>query len=278
MNSKNFESTQAVDRAVYQLKIFRTHEYEMIRDFITNKTVLHVGCRDGESTALMAESAAKVVGIDSSAESVKKARESNKKGNVEFIMMDSIEEKNLPFQSSSFDVIVAFQFLESIADPSHFFKEIKRVLKDKGILILSTHNRSIRLFPFQAPWNYFHKKEYDYYEFENLIARHFEEFRIKDLSFTGMCRRRELGRLTKVKIFLAPFSAVFVPDKMRIRMLEIIWNVFKGDLLFFLGKRSEYKASEREIRYVKKHIAVREMSKANPLYFISFCTNSKKTE
>ncbi|MGE3062358.1 MAG: methyltransferase domain-containing protein [bacterium] len=278
MNSKNFENSQTVDRAVYQLNVFRLHEYEIVKDYIKGKTVLHVGCKEGAGTQLMSLHAAKVVGMDSDPEMIKRAREDNKRDNIEFIMIDSDEKKSLPFQSSSFDAVVAFQFLENLEEPSVFLREVKRVLKNNGILIMSTHNRSIRLFPFQAPWNYFHKKEYDYYEFENILARHFEDFKIKDLSFTGMCRRRELGRLTKVKIFLAPFSAVFVPEKIRNRMLEIIWNVFKGDLLFFIGKRDLYKAAEQEAKYVKKHILVKEMSKSKPIYFLCFCTNSKKTE
>lgn len=278
MNQKNLEANQTTDRAVYQLSVFRSYEYEIISDRIKGKNVLHLGCGEGDGSVIMSGYAAKVVGVDSNEDAMKKAREKNAKENLEFITVNSYDKNSLPFQNSSFDVVVAFQLLERMTDISFFLKEVKRILKNGGTLILSSHNRSIRTFPFQAPWNYGHKKEYDYYELENALARHFEEFRIMDLSFTGMCRRRELGRLTKIKIFLAPFSAVFVPEKIRNRMLEIVWSVFRGDLLFFLGKRNDYAASDREERHVRKNIKIREMSKSKPIYFICFCTNYKKNE
>ncbi|HAV92922.1 TPA: hypothetical protein DCW38_07075 [candidate division WOR-3 bacterium] len=278
MISKTNENLQIVDRAVFQLSVFKEQEYRLISDYVKGKTVLHFECGDGSGTSILSETALKVVGIDKDPENIKNARNKYKNDNIEFFTIDAVEKKNIPLQESVFDSIVSFQTLEELSDPTTYFKEAKRVLRDGGTLILTTPNRSIRLFPFQAPWNFHHKKEYDYYAVENLTSKYFEEFQIKSLSFTGMCLRRELGRLTKIKIFLAPFSAIFIPENIRNKMLELIWNVFKGDLLFFVGNKENYKATEKEVGYIKKHIQISDLIGNRTLYFICFCTNRKKMQ
>jgi SAM-dependent methyltransferase len=45
--------------------------------------------------------------------------------------------KNLPFEENSFNGVIATQVLEHVPDPDLFLKEIKRVLKKGGLLLLS---------------------------------------------------------------------------------------------------------------------------------------------
>ena len=49
-----------------------------------------------------------------------------------------MEIDKIPYDDSSFDAIVGFDVIEHIHDCSHLMKEVKRVLKDDGILILET--------------------------------------------------------------------------------------------------------------------------------------------
>lgn len=45
--------------------------------------------------------------------------------------------KSMPFHDSSFDSVFSTQVLEHVVDPDGFIKEIKRVLKQDGVLLLS---------------------------------------------------------------------------------------------------------------------------------------------
>jgi len=45
----------------------------------------------------------------------------------------------LPFRDDSFDVVICTQVLEHMEDPKKSLIEIKRVLNEKGVLLLSTH-------------------------------------------------------------------------------------------------------------------------------------------
>ena len=51
-------------------------------------------------------------------------------------------EKGLPYNDGSFDTVIAGEIIESLKNLEFFLKEIKRILKLDGILILSTPNKN----------------------------------------------------------------------------------------------------------------------------------------
>jgi ubiquinone/menaquinone biosynthesis C-methylase UbiE len=68
-------------------------------------------------------------------------------------------QKKLPFAKSSFDKIIFTDVLEHLANEKIALKEINRVLKNEGALILSVPKR--RWFSFLSPVTLFqHKREY----------------------------------------------------------------------------------------------------------------------
>lgn len=46
----------------------------------------------------------------------------------------------LPFESNTFDIVCSFQVIEHLKEPAAFFGEAKRILTDKGLLLISTPN------------------------------------------------------------------------------------------------------------------------------------------
>ncbi len=50
--------------------------------------------------------------------------------------------KTLPFADSTIDVVSALQVIEHINEPDCFVNEVKRVLKNKGLLLIATPNPS----------------------------------------------------------------------------------------------------------------------------------------
>jgi len=94
-------------------------------------------------------------------------------------------------------VIISFQVIEHI-DPSQtiaFLKEIKRVLKPCGKLLLTTPNKKIRLLPFQKPWNKYHKKEYSAKELRKILRQVFPNVLIMGLRGKEEIEKIELSRV-----------------------------------------------------------------------------------
>lgn len=148
--------------------------YEWALGFCDGKNVLDVGSGDGYGCSLLAEKAAKVVGIDSSAEAIQHARERYQAENLFFQKADAY---SLPFENLSFDVVCSFQVIEHLKYPEKHLQEIKRVLTEDGVLLLSTPNR-VQFggeFHLKIP---FHYREFTPPELETLLKKHFVQVEI----------------------------------------------------------------------------------------------------
>lgn len=98
--------------------------------------LLDLGCGDGEFTLKVAERirTSKIYGIEIAEESLNKAKA---KG-IEVYWGDLDE--RLPFESESFDVVLASHIIEHVCNTDGLIKEIYRVLKGGGYLIAATPN------------------------------------------------------------------------------------------------------------------------------------------
>lgn len=102
-------------------------------------TILDVGCGGGGTVCKLASTASegKVYGIDYSEESVRRARKTNKKaieeGQVE---IRQVSVSSLPFPEEMFDLITAVESHYFWPDLVNDMKEVLRVLKSGGTLIM----------------------------------------------------------------------------------------------------------------------------------------------
>jgi 2-polyprenyl-3-methyl-5-hydroxy-6-metoxy-1,4-benzoquinol methylase len=97
------------------------------------KSVLEIGCSIGAAASLLADRGFKVKGTDISPLAVKSAQKLVK--NVDFEVLDI--EKTTKY-SNTFDLIFAFEVIEHLGDLDAAFKNIYRMLKKGGVVILST--------------------------------------------------------------------------------------------------------------------------------------------
>lgn len=149
------------------------HRYIMAQQHTINKTVLDLACGEGYGSAFLAKTAKKVVGIDICKEAIQHASERYQHPNL-FYRTGSI--LNPPVEHSElFDVIVCFEALEHIAEQEALLQEVKKLLKNDGIFIVSTPNKPI-YSENGTRQNPYHVKELDFNEFESLLKKNFKNW------------------------------------------------------------------------------------------------------
>jgi SAM-dependent methyltransferase len=91
-----------------------------------SQTALDVGCRAGNQTRWLESIGYTVTSID-----VEKTFD-------KCIIVDA--DKRLPFDDNSFDLVWCSEVMEHLRDPEFSANEIRRILKDGGMMILTTPN------------------------------------------------------------------------------------------------------------------------------------------
>ncbi len=100
--------------------------------------VLDIGCGDGRMEELLAPSAKHIIGIDNQERPLQFARMLVTRKNVTFKRSG----KKFPAANNTIDAVVCFDVIEHIRpnELKSFLREVKRVLKKKGLFILTTPN------------------------------------------------------------------------------------------------------------------------------------------
>lgn len=179
---------------VYPDGNFRSHMevYRFVAQFVKAKRVLDVGCGTGYGDYhLLMQGAKSVHGVDASAEAIAYARRAYRDSRLEFLVMDAHE---LAYRDNSFDVVVSSENLEHLRNPQKNLSEIRRVLKERGLLILGTPNKEIASPGMPSSSNPFHVNEYTYESLEDMMRDHFGSVNIFENTETSPSR---LGRSMK---------------------------------------------------------------------------------
>lgn len=128
-----------------------------------SERVLDAGCGTGYGASRLAASAAFVLGIDISEETVRFA--AARYGN-DRIRFEAGTCEALPVVDGSLDAVVAFEVIEHLREWRRFLSECRRVLKPSGRLIVSTPNKSdYAESRGDAGPNPFHVHEFEFEEF-----------------------------------------------------------------------------------------------------------------
>lgn len=113
----------------------RVHQFILSRINKSAGSVLDVGSGSAWVAAHFNNSDIHVVSLDISDKNVKQAREIVNNSHHTPIVGDSF---NLPFIDSKFDIVIASEVIEHVFDPENFVKELLRVVKPTGKLIITT--------------------------------------------------------------------------------------------------------------------------------------------
>jgi ubiquinone/menaquinone biosynthesis C-methylase UbiE len=192
------------------------YAYKYASTLVHGKIVLDVRCGTGYGANELSATAQTVIGIDIWREGIIYCH-SRYGDRASFIRASAL---NLPFRGNLFDLVTSFQVIEHIDAKmvNLYLEEIKRVLKNDGIFIVTTPNRKLRLLPFQKPWNPEHKKEYDAKEFDRTLKMVFKNSKVFGLFATEKAYLIEYYRVKQNPLFvyvLKPLFHIikrFIPD------------------------------------------------------------------
>ena len=107
--------------------------------------VLEVGCGTGINAALYPHSC-HVTGIDFSASMLEKARGRVRRKRLQHVQLMEMDAAALTFADASFDIVYAPYLVNCVSDPLQVVREMRRVCKPGGKIVILNHFRSTNWF------------------------------------------------------------------------------------------------------------------------------------
>jgi len=144
--------------------------YHFAATYVKDKRVLDIACGTGFGEQIL---------IDAGAESIVAADYSEEAlATTSFLDTPKTnllrtDGTRLPFGDSTFDVVTSFETVEHIPEYGKFVAELRRVLRDDGVMIMSTPNAFYTRPINGKPVNPFHVFEFTPDEFRSLLSPSF---------------------------------------------------------------------------------------------------------
>lgn len=213
--AKDWWDTQGPLRTLHDINEARL-EFILGQTRLNGIRVMDVGCGGGILSEAMARAGALVTGIDAENDAITVARNH---ANEQHISIDyfctAIEE----FESKKFHVVTCMEMLEHVQNPALVLEHCKRLLKPKGMLFLSTINRTLKAYAsavIAAEYllNILPKQTHDYNKF------------IKPSELVGMARAFNLELIEMKGMSYNPLSRqAFLIDDVSVNYLLALQSI-----------------------------------------------------
>lgn len=174
--------------------IWHRQKWSVLRKIISSQqfqSILDLGCASGTFTNHLTKlfPQAKIYGVDVYDSAIKFAQK--KYPYLNFIKADAHQ---LPFRESAFDLVICYETIEHVADPSLVLKEMRRILKKDGtaILAMDSGNLMFRIVWWfwertkGRVWNGAHLHPFHHDELEKIIKKSGFKIHQKKFSHLGM--------------------------------------------------------------------------------------------
>lgn len=144
-NSQNFWDKNAWRYDRFMRKDAAAYErlHELLRPVVRHKTVLELATGTGLIAKNIVSSAAHIEATDASPEMIAEAKRDNHSAKLHFSVQDMFR---LPYADESFDVIIVANALHIVPEPEKALSEIRRVLRDDGVLVAPTFTHAENSF------------------------------------------------------------------------------------------------------------------------------------
>lgn len=219
------EDAYKASASSFLIYLFHLATYDFCLPFVRQKRVLDFGCGSGYGSHLMAEHCESIVGVDIADDAIEFASQTYSRDNLEYRRIGNIEVTPLPFDDASFDTVISFQVMEHIEKVDKYLDEIHRVLRDDGVVVIATPDRSTRLFAGQRPWNEYHVTEYGPADFEAKLAGKFFDIELYGMSARDDVIAIELKRTRMTRLITYLFTFPGAPEWYRRTMLRMLKNL-----------------------------------------------------
>ena len=120
---------------------------EALAGVLPCSTFLDAGCGDGRHLAALPRIGPlpqRIVGVDIADSILRTARAATEASGVDAELVRANLE-SMPFPDDTFDVVLCTQVIEHALDPSLALRELRRVLRPEGVLLISTDNSNNRV-------------------------------------------------------------------------------------------------------------------------------------
>lgn len=124
----------ARNSAPLQQVVLKDFYQSLKKDYDTKKWhVLEFGVGHGWNLPLMVKYFGKITGVDIAPSAIEESKEYGFKN----VTLKVLKKEKLPFKNNSFDLIVATEVLEHVADLEKTVSELKRIIKPGGFILVS---------------------------------------------------------------------------------------------------------------------------------------------
>lgn len=159
--------------------------YELARQLLPSGRVLDLGCGSGYGTASLAETHARVVGLD------RVPPDAVNRDPGQFVRADLA---GIPFRPGSFELLLSFQVMEHLEDPSDYLDAMAELLAPGGLAVITTPNVLT-----SDGVNPYHVREYRADELAERLRRRFEAVEMRGIGASEAVRAYLAARSGRIR-------------------------------------------------------------------------------
>ncbi|NMH29489.1 class I SAM-dependent methyltransferase [Flavobacterium silvaticum] len=269
MGKKNQWTGERLETFIYaDTAVDHLHRYAMALMLSEGKTVVDIASGEGYGSAILATKAATVIGVDIDAQAVAQASKKYRRNNLEYRTGSAAA---MPIDDQSVDVLVSFETIEHHDQHEEMFREIRRVLKPGGLLIMSSPDKKYYT-DIPKRNNPFHIKELYLEEFEALSRQYFPHADIYlQRGFNGSSIIAATQEFLSTQVFTGDFDAIGKKELLPLYNIVVASDnpLPKIPLFLFDGEVIINKMQKESVDYVRNSTSFRlGNSLLSPFIFI----------
>jgi len=170
-----FTGERFTPECLREIRYEHWHRYAFAMPLARGRRVLDAACGEGYGSALLAQTADSVLGLDLDPAAVTHAARRYQAPGLRFAQADCTALDHLP--DASVDLIVSIETLEHVHEQERMLDGFARLLSDDGLLLISSPDKAT-YSDARGFANEFHVRELYRSEFEALIGARFPAFRL----------------------------------------------------------------------------------------------------